>query len=111
MLDRPPRGGQQLLVGMQRPHVLNRRRAEPVAVTHADRVHASLIKLARDQLDLSGRVAVLDAVRSVAQSRVKQPDLRGVGWLVHRARPFANRSATRTAADVMMSRFPAYCGR
>jgi hypothetical protein len=106
-LDHPPGGGQQLVVGVQRAHVLDGGGAEAVAVPHSDGVHAGLVEPSRDQLDLLRRVAVPDAVRAVPQRRVEQPDPLGVRRLAHAVCLSAYRSATRTAADVMMSRFPA----
>jgi hypothetical protein len=84
-LDHPPRRGQQLVVGVQRAHVLDGGGTEAVAVPDADGVHAGLVELARDHRDLQRRVAVPDGVRPVAQRRVEQPDPVGVRRLAHAA--------------------------
>ena len=64
---------EQLGVGVQRPAVLDRARAQSVAVPDGDRPHARAIERARDGLDLLDAVLVRDRVRAVAQRRVDDP--------------------------------------
>ena len=73
----------------------------------ADRMHSGLVQAAGDELNLVGRVRVADCVRSVSQGGIQQPHGGRRGGGVHRATFAAWTSATRTAAAVMMSRFPA----
>jgi hypothetical protein len=69
-----------------------------------DGVHAGRVEGGGDPRDVGRGDAVPDGVHAVAQGHVLDED-------PHAGILSASRDATRTAADVMMSRFPAYAGR
>jgi hypothetical protein len=103
------RGHQVDLVGV-REAVVERRAGEAVAVSDLDDGHAGLVQRARHGPYLIDRELVGYRVAAVAQGGVGDPNGRGA----HRATaPWrcVISSPTRTAAAVMMSRFPAHGGR
>ncbi len=75
---------------------------QAVAVGDLDGVDPGRVERGGDPGDLAGGVAVGDGVHAVAQGHVLDVEA------VHRV---TIRSAVRSAAEVMMSRFPAYSGR
>jgi hypothetical protein len=81
--------------------------AEAVAVGDLDGVHPGPVECGHDVADLGGGVAVPDGVHAVPQGHVLDVE---VHLLTH-PRSSAMRSAVRRAAEVMMSRLPAYSGR
>ena len=90
---------------------------QPVAVRDLDRGDARGVQGRDDVLDLVDGVLVPHRVHPVAQRDVLHVDLMSHGFRVLRrrcvhARPReTSSSAVRSAAEVMMSRFPAYSGR
>ncbi|MPN37980.1 hypothetical protein SDC9_185501 [bioreactor metagenome] len=106
--------------------VVERGAGQTVAVGHLDDVHAGCVEGAGDVLDLVEGELVADRVRPVAQRGVD--DARGVrlvriqrvlggahartpSWDAPASMRSASRSPVRVAAEVMMSRLPAYSGR
>src|SRR5690606_14658524 len=84
--------------------VVESRAREPVAVRHLDGGYTGLVEGPHDPAHRRGRDLMPDGVHAVAECDVLNVD-RG-----HRATAFsrpAMRSATRIAAEVMMSRLPA----
>ena len=85
---------------------------EAVAVGYFDGVDAGGVQCSGDSADVLGAEAVADGVHAVAQGDVLDED--AGRCLAHDATSslvVTSRSATRSAAEVMMSRFPAYSGR
>ena len=90
---------------------------KPVAVGHFDRVDLGFVEGLADCLDVIEAVLVADGVHPVPQGDVLDVDLlffvdchNPVLQAVAMRRSMT-RSAVRMAADVMMSRLPAYFGR
>ena len=101
-------------IAVRAESVVEARAGKAVAVADFDGVDAGLVERAGDALDLRHGVLVPDRVHPVAQRHV----LNVQRLAAHAPTPgaeaiiaSARRSPVRRAADVMMSRLPAYFGR
>ena len=103
-------GGDQVGVRAAGEAVLARAGAEAVAVADGHRPDAGVVECSGHRRHLLGRELVRDRVRAVADGGVDDFD-RSRGAHHRGALAAAIISATRTAAQVMMSRLPAYSGR
>src|SRR5207302_1723694 len=92
--------------------VVERRPAQAVAVGDLDDLDAGRVQGVHGGADLLLGELVRHRVAAVAQGRVGDPELPGLGHAVTlSARRWPMTSPTWAAAEVMMSRLPAYSGR
>ena len=96
--------------------VVEGRSGQPVAVRHLDDLQAGVVQRAGDLDDVVLGELVPDGVAAVPQGAVGQPDrrlcrCRSSCSSLRRSLRVQISSPARTAAAVMMSRFPAHSGR
>ena len=99
-------------IGVRAEPVREARPGEPVTVADLDGIDAGPIERGRDALDVCDGIPVPDGMHTVAQRDVLDVKAGRIHAITgRRARAAARRSPVRSAADVMMSRLPAYFGR
>ena len=90
------------------------RAGQSIAVRDFDRIHARAIERSRDSRDVGKRILMTDGVHAIAQRdvlNVERAVLHAIAPPLTTDPAVASRSPVRSAADVMMSRLPAYFGR
>src|SRR5688500_5670520 len=99
-----------LTIGVRAESVIEARARQSVAVADFNRVHACAIERRGNPPHIAHGILMANRVHAVAQSDVL--DVQTVHTITCRAAyDSASRSPVRSAADVMMSRLPAYFGR
>jgi hypothetical protein len=101
------RGLDPLPVGVAARPVVEVAAGQAVTVRHLDGVDTGRVERRHDLADTARRDAVPDGVHAVPEGDVLQEDPRAHRTTSSRRERSAILSATRSAADVMMSRFPA----
>ena len=104
-------GGDPFQIGVGPEAVVEARTRQAVSVADLDSVDSGGVECARDLDDLVERVLVAQRVHSVAQSDVLNVEPSSVLHDAPWKRRLARRSPVLSAAEVMMSRLPAYAGR
>ena len=100
-------------IGVRAEAVVEARAREPVTVADLDGIDAGAIERRGDAPHVGDGILVADGVHAVAQRDVLDVEARAALMPSPAAPPSdaASRSPVRSAADVMMSRLPAYFGR
>src|SRR5215203_935502 len=105
------RGFDPFAIGMRAESVIETRAREPIAMADLDRIDAGAIERRRDAAYVGHGVLMTDRVHAVPERDVLDVKAGAHAITGRAACDAASRSPVRRAADVMMSRFPAYFGR
>src|SRR5690606_37030839 len=104
-------------VGMRAEPVIEAASTQPVSMRDLDGIHARLVQRPGNGAHVIQPVPVKNRMHPVPQCHILDVDL-GLGWIEARLHVPNLRwrcrticSAVASAADVMMSRLPAYAGR
>ena len=104
-------GGDPFQIGVSPETVVEARPRQAISVADLDGVDSGGVQGARDFDDLVERVLMAQRMHPVAQGDVLNVESPSVPHAAPRKRCIAKRSPVLSAAEVMMSRLPAYAGR